>query len=123
MNEFEKAADKVDEPYRTADGNLRENCIEWVTGSSVATVGLTQGRFQSKVRKLAEKYPDDVKIVQDKDVLVAHIPVKAIKLSIVERNFTEEEKQIARERLSKMRQNRMDDADDLEDDDDELHDD
>ena len=123
MNEFEKAADKVDEPYRTADGNLRENCIEWVTGSSVATVGLTQGRFQSKVRKLAEKYPDDVKIVQDKDVLVAHIPAKAIKLSIVERNFTEEEKQVARARLSKMRQNRMNDSDDLEDDDDELHED
>jgi predicted N-acetyltransferase YhbS len=108
FEEFNKACDEVED----RDFNLAtENVIEFLRGSKVATVTFTQGRYITKIKKLAEKYPDKVQIVaENKDgSIVAHIPVSAIKINIIEgRELTEEEKKIARERLRSYRESRQD---------------
>lgn len=80
----------------------RENCIEWLMDSKTATVTLSQGRYISKIRKLAEKFPDEVKIIAEPEnndgYMVAHIPVKYIKLNNSSRNLTEEEREELSER-------------------------
>lgn len=66
-------------------GELKENVIEWITGSETLTVTLTQQKYITKVEKLAEKWPDMVEIVSrntDGSIL-AHLPLKALKLSII----------------------------------------
>lgn len=77
-----------------------ENVIEWLKGEREATVTFCQGnKFASKVRKLAEKYPDKVKITHDDNkTFMAKIPTSAIKISIIERNLTDEELEEYRER-------------------------
>ena len=105
MNEFEKACSEVEQ-----DRNYeysQENAIEWIKNSEVATVTFSQGRYISKIKKLAEKYPDKVQIRhENKDgSIVAHIPVKAIKINIIEgRELTEEEKERNKENLAKARE-------------------
>lgn len=99
MNEFEKACDKVDS---NRDYNLeQENAIEWLRNNAVATVTFSQGRFISKIEKLAKKFPDEVQIVaRNKSSIVAHIPVKFIKIGNPQkRNLTEEQKQELSKRL------------------------
>lgn len=102
MNEFEKACDEVNRDFTTE----KENVIEFLNDSKIATVTFAQGRFITKVKNLAEKYPDRVKITaQNPDgSVVAHIPVSAIKLSIIERVLSEEQKKIIAERLNKGRE-------------------
>ena len=72
---------------------LKENVIEWLTGKQVVTVTLTQPKYISKVKKLAKTHPSEVKILHtNKDgSIVAHLPLKAVKLSIVTRNLKKTE--------------------------------
>lgn len=67
---------------------LRENCIEWLNGQSVVSVTLSQKRLVSKVKKMAEKHPDLVTILAENEdgSIFAHLPLKAVKLSIISRN-------------------------------------
>ena len=108
MNEFEKACSEVEQ-----DRNYnysQENAIEWIKNSDVATVTFSQGRYITKIRKLAEKYPDKVQIrAENKDgSIVAHIPVKAIKINIIEgRELSEEQKIRNAERLRNYRNNSL----------------
>lgn len=76
-----------------------ENVIEWLKGEREATVTFCQGnKFASKVRKLAEKYPDKVKITHDDNkTFMAKIPVAAISIRI-QRDLTDEEREERRER-------------------------
>lgn len=85
---------------------MRENCIEFIKDEPRMTLTLSQGRFITKVRELAEKYPDEVEIVaENKDgSIVAHAPVSALHLSIIKKNMTDEQRQAARERLAKARE-------------------
>lgn len=101
MNDFEKACDEVNKDFTSE----RENVIEWIKNSDIATVTFTQGRYITKVKELADRYPDRVQIVKENEdgTLVAHIPVSAIKINIIERNLSEEQKRITAERLSKGR--------------------
>lgn len=64
---------------------LKDNAIERITGSDIISVSLTQRRYITKVRKLAEKYPEKVQIIaENKDgSIFAHLPLKALKLSII----------------------------------------
>ena len=103
MNDFEKACDEINKDFTSE----KENVIEWIKDSSVATITFSQGRYISKVKKLAEKYPDRVQITKENadGTIVAHIPVSAIKINIIERNLSEEQRQIAAERLNKGREN------------------
>ena len=79
-----------------------ENAIEFLRNDKVATVTFSQGKFISKVRKLAEKYPDKVQIVyENKTSVVAHVPVSAIHLSITTRELTEEQRRALAENARK----------------------
>lgn len=109
MKEFEHASNEI-EKGRSYELEV-ENCIEFLKGSDTATVTFTQGRYISKVEKLAEKFPDEVKICHRNyhpsgniSSIVAHIPVRAIKINLTA--MTEEQKEEARERLAKAREDR-----------------
>jgi len=101
MNDFEKACEEVNKDYTTE----KENVIEFIKDAPVATVTFSQGRYITKIKKLAEKYPDRVQIVKENNdgTIVAHIPTSAIKINIIERNLSEEQRMIAAERLNNAR--------------------
>ena len=103
MKEFEKACEEV-EKDRDYELN-QENCIEWIRNSNTATVTFTQGRYISKIEKLAVRFPDEVKIThrnytKDGNVncIVAHIPVSYIKINNKTQNLSDEEREVLRER-------------------------
>lgn len=101
MTAFERAAEEVDSEIYTGEG-VQENCIEWIRGSQTATVTFPRSRFTTRIMKLAEQYPDEVQIchVNKDGSIVAHIPVKYIRLQRPsQRVCTEEERQMLRERL------------------------
>lgn len=100
MNDFEKACEEINKDFTSE----KENVIEWILNSKTATVTFTQGKYISKVKKLAEKYPDRVQIRSQKDgTLVAHIPTSAVKISIVERKLSDEQKTTMAERMRKIK--------------------
>ena len=106
MNEFEKACYEIEDDV-TYESEC-ENAIEWIRDSKTATVTFSQGRYITKIKKLAEKYPDKVQIVAvNKSSIVAHIPTSAIKINIIERDFTDEQKEAARARFAKYRMEKV----------------
>ena len=88
---------------RTNFNSNVENVLEFIRDSKTMTVTLSQGRFITKVRELAEKFPDEVEIVAENSdgTIVAHMPVSALHLSIIRKNITEEQRKAATERLLK----------------------
>lgn len=58
-----------------------ENVIEFERGSKTATVTFCQGRYISRIKKLAERFPDEVEIISDGKSIVAHIPSKWVKVN------------------------------------------
>ena len=82
---------------------MRENVLEWIKDEKRMTLTLSQGRFITKVRELAKRFPDEVEIVAENPdgSIVAHMPVSALHLSIIKKNMTDEQKQKATERLLK----------------------
>jgi len=105
MNEFEKECNTENYTGETS----QENVIEWIRGDKEVTVTFANNtRYNNKVRKLAEEYPDDVKIVADnKDgSIVAHLPLTYIKVSHPRQvNYTEEQREKLRERFKSIRDN------------------
>ena len=83
---------------------MNENVIEWLNNDSEVTVTLNQRRYISKVKKLLEKNPDEVRIVaENKDgSIVAKLPIKYIKIS-APRKVSEEQRNQARERFKEYR--------------------
>lgn len=79
----------------------KENMIEWLVGQHNIRVTLTDPKYIRKVKKLAEKYPDKVKIkaINNDGSIFAHIPKSALKLSIIKRNLTDEQRQAMGDRL------------------------
>ena len=73
--------------------DLRENCIYWLQGDKTATVNFLQGsRYASRLRKMKERYPDDVEIFEDNEnVILGAVPVKAIKVNIIKGQEMSEE--------------------------------
>lgn len=88
--------------------STNENCIEWLRNEPVATVTFSQGKYITKIRKLAEKFPEECQIThENKDgSIVAHIPTKWIKINNPQRVMTEEEKRLASERFRNNVRNR-----------------
>ena len=71
-----------------------ENCIEWLSGQHNIVCSISQQKYITKIKKLAEKYPKKVKIEFNKDgTICAKLPIKALKLSIIERELSEEQRQ------------------------------
>ena len=83
--------------------DLRENVIEWLCGQDTLTATLSQQLYISKVEELAEKYPDKVKIIDRNEdgSIVAHLPIKALKLNIIERDLTDEQRTEISDRLNR----------------------
>lgn len=102
MNDFERECEEVNKDFSSE----KDNVIEFLKDSKTATCTFSQGRYISKIKELAEKYPDRVQIVKENadGTLLAHVPVSAIKINIIERNLSEEQKRMAAERLSKGRE-------------------
>ena len=100
---------------------LNENVIEWINGDTQVTVTLSQKKYISKVRKLAEKFPDEVQIsYENKDgSIVAHLPLRAIKINLTpKRELTEEQLEVLRERMRVAREAGQEvDDDDFDDED------
>ncbi len=78
-----------------------ENEIEFVKGGETATLSLSQGRYISRVKELAKRFPEECKIIAcNKDgSICAHIPVVWIKIN-PPRKLTEERKANVTSRLN-----------------------
>ena len=96
--DLEEEYEQEDEYIRTTD--LKENAIEWYNGQDTITLTLSQKKFINKINRLAKEYPNEVKIdkINDDGTILAHIPLKYLRIT-KPREFTEEEKLKAKERL------------------------
>ena len=113
MTDFPTAIDST--LPKGASDYSRENVLGWFKGSEIATVTFSQGRYIGKIKKLAEKHPDDVKVLENADgTILAYIPVKAIHISITHIEMSEERKKAASERLKKARTARKKKSEDKE---------
>lgn len=82
-----------------------ENCIEWLTGQHTITCTFSQPKFIKKVENLQKKHPEKVKILarNDDGTILCKLPIKSLKLSIIKRELTEEQ----RKELSKKFKERL----------------
>ena len=77
----------------------QENNIEFIKNGKTATAFFTQGKYISKLKKLAKERPEECQIVINTDgSLLAHFPVKWVKVS-PPRTISEEQRLAAAERL------------------------
>ena len=88
-----------------------ENVLEFISGTRTATVTFTNKKHINRSKKLYEKREDDFKqFIENPDGSVcAKIPLKWIKInpgSKEKRVMTEEQKEAARIRLQKARENK-----------------
>lgn len=77
-----------------------ENVIEWVKDDKRATLSLSQRHTITRIKELAEKYPDKCEILtENKDgSLYAHIPVEWVRIN-PGMNLTDEQKAERAKRL------------------------
>lgn len=103
MTVFEEISDKTMGDFDP--NNMMENCIYWLQGDKTVTVNFCgYNRYASKIRKLAEEHPDEVKISSDKNqALVATLPLKYIKI-YAPPTMSEERRMAASERLRAFRE-------------------
>ena len=85
----------VSEVVKEESMGFEENVIEFTKGAKTATLSLSQGRYISKIKKLAERYPNECEIVAENKIkdssICAHVPVSWIKI-IPPRKLTEVQK-------------------------------
>lgn len=87
---------------------MSEFAFEWVKGDKCAAFTVPSGTaLKSKLFKLTEEYPNEVKIdIKNVDgSIFGHIPISFIKIN-PPRKVSDEQKETARERFQKMWQNR-----------------
>lgn len=86
----------------------QDNCMEWLTNQKIGAVTFSQRKFVTKIKKYAEQYPKDIKIIAENEdgSIFAHVPVSWFKFSPPRkgREYTEEEKAEAANRLKKVRE-------------------
>lgn len=88
---------------------IKEMNVNICDCDDMASVTVFQVKYMNQIKKLAEKYPDEVKIVktakENDGMMVAHLPKKFCKISFGEerakREMTEEQKVAAAERMKK----------------------
>lgn len=63
--------------------SVNENVIEFIRDEKIATVTFCQGRYISRIKELAEKKPDECKIVAENadGTVVAHIPTSWVRIN------------------------------------------
>lgn len=92
-----------------------ENNIEFLKGQKVISATFSQLRFSNKIKKLADKYPDEVRIAsQNADgSIYAKLPVNYLHIykpgSGPKKDYTAEEKAAFRERITKREDEQMED--------------
>ncbi len=101
--------DEVIEKDKPYTGEFRENVFEWLNGQDTITCTVSQKRFRNKLLKLAEQYPDEVKIehMNDGVTILVKIPLKYLSIRRP-RELSEEERAKAAERLKAFRKNKKD---------------
>lgn len=86
--------------------DFKENNIEWITSDNTMSVTLTSQRHITRIRKLAERKPDDVKITTNKDgSIYATLPLSYLKFN-PPKDLTEEQKEKLREQVKMMNEKR-----------------
>lgn len=77
-----------------------ENVIEFLKDGQRATVTFSQGRFKSRIKKLAAERPEECQIMAENQdgSMCAHIPVSWIKISPL-RVVSEKSRKLSRERM------------------------
>ena len=83
--------------------SMQENCIEWIKGNKMATVTFPKGKYATKIIKLAEQRPDEVKVCHTNSdgSIVAHIPVSYVHINKPRQlNLTDEQRRVRRERFA-----------------------
>lgn len=81
-----------------------ENAIEFIKNSKRAMVTFSQGRYISRIKKLAEKYPEKCEIVaidripDEGEIICAHIPTAWIRIN-PGMDLTEEQRETIGKRL------------------------
>lgn len=84
--------------------SLKENCIEWLTGTDMITVTLSQKKYITKVKKLAAQSENVTICHENKDgSIVAHLPLEMLSLR-QKRTVREDKRQELAERLARMRE-------------------
>lgn len=102
MNDFDAATN--DSENRRNENSYNENAIEWITGDKTATVTFSGGRLAGKIRRLAKLHPDEVEIIKDYGSgMLAHIPVKYIRIN-APRTLTPEQKKKLADRARRIRE-------------------
>ena len=68
-------------------GDYVENVIEWINGDKEVTMTFSQKKYIRKIKELAERYPDEVKIIDENSdgSIFARMPLSAIHISLVHR--------------------------------------
>lgn len=86
----------------TDDFGENENVIEFLKDNNRATVTACQGRYITRLRKLAAERPDECQIVATNRTgsIVAHVPTSWVKIS-PPKQYTEEQKAEMRGRLNR----------------------
>ncbi len=86
----------------TDDFGENENVIEFLKDSDRTTLTFCQGRFITRVRKLAESHPDECQIVVTNRTgsVVAHVPTSWIKIN-PPKQYTAEQRAKMGERLNR----------------------
>jgi len=90
--------------------DYRENGVEWLNGQDTVTFSFSQKKFINKVRALAEKYPDEVKIYAENNdgSITGNLPLKFVKISAPRQvSMDDEKKAILVERLQHSRQTKV----------------
>lgn len=90
--------------------DYRENGVEWLNGQDTVTFSFSQKKYINKVRALAEKYPDEVKIYAENNdgSITGNLPLKFVKISAPRQvSMDDEKKAILVERLQHSRQTKV----------------
>ena len=88
---------------------ISENNIEWYTGDDRVTLSFSQKKYVSKIKKYAKNNPEVDIVAESLDgSICAHLPLSWIKISPPRkgREFTEEERLAAAERLKVARESK-----------------
>lgn len=83
-----------------------ENCIEFLTGESVATVTLTQRGRINNFKKLCQRFPEQMDYIENADgSICGHIPTAWIKFRAPNNLSAEERARMSQQAKDSLHQN------------------
>ena len=99
MDAFTEVINEVQNDDFVGQG-VQDNTIEFLRNAKTAVVTFSQGKYITKIRKLAKEKPDDCKIKAENadGSIVATIPTKWVKIS-PPRFVSDEQREKSAERL------------------------